>query len=80
MSGVEDLLALADRVEALGDITCPLCGETDFDVAGFVFSHQGWCEVQATAIAIGANRNSEIAAAIRARSLVSLPSDMEMGS
>lgn len=59
------LMALADKVAALGDITCPLCGETGFDVPGFVFSHDNWCEVRNACIISAASRNSEVAAAMR---------------
>ena len=57
---------LAERVEGLPDITCPLCGETGFDVPGFIFSHDNWCEVRKACIARMANRNEEVAAALRA--------------
>ena len=64
-AGVLEGLAL--RVEALGcDIVCPLCGEGDFDVPGFVNSHMyNGCEVM---LATGfANTSAEVAVAIRAQ-------------
>lgn len=61
----ETFLALAERCEAAGDLTCPLCGEGDFDIPGISNHWFKWCEVES---AIGTARdNAEVAAALRAR-------------
>ena len=64
------LLALADRVEKLGcDIVCPLCGEGDFDVPGYIYSHRSGrnCPVEVAANSCApANNNADVIAVIRA--------------
>jgi hypothetical protein len=61
----ENLNALADRVEALADLTCPLCGENGFDAPGISQHWSRWCEVERV---IGSSHNnSDVAAALRAR-------------
>ena len=64
----DELLELADRVEALGDIICPLCGETGFDIAGYLYSHRNGknCLVEVACHSVMGNRDSETAAALRA--------------
>jgi hypothetical protein len=76
---LEEMAALADRVEALGDITCPLCGEEGFDIPGYLYTHRNGrnCDVEAACHFVMANRNSEIAAALRARAQSHLSGKVE---
>ena len=60
----EVLIALAERVEAAGDLTCPLCGDEGFDVPGISMHWFKWCEVNT--IVGFAHSNSDVAAALRA--------------
>lgn len=56
---------LADRVAGLNYFACPMCGDDDFDVPGFVNHVDRWCEV---AKVIGVSRNNtDVAAALRAK-------------
>jgi hypothetical protein len=60
---VTDLLKLADRVEALGYVECPMCGEDEFDLCGLSMHLARWCPVNS---AIGLAKNDrEIAANLR---------------
>ena len=64
-AGDVELLALAARCEQMGYITCPMCGEDDFDILGFSLHISRWCEVEK---AIGESQNNtEVAASLRAR-------------
>lgn len=60
-----DLLKLAERIEALDEIECPLCGDGGFDAPGFGVHVFNRCVVSG---AIGvAETNADVAAALRAR-------------
>ena len=37
--------SISNILDRLTDITCPLCGETDFDGPGFVGHIDRWCEL-----------------------------------
>lgn len=62
-----DIETIANRVETLGDITCPLCGETGFDIPGYLYSHRNGrnCEVEAACHGILPQNNAEVAQAVR---------------
>lgn len=62
-------MTLADRIEGLEYFKCPLCGDGDFDIGGFLTSHlEGphGCPV-AWAYYTTTGSNAEVAAALRAR-------------
>ena len=63
--GLEELAA---RCEAMGDLTCPMCGEPGFDIPGFYYSHiEGGCEVVKAMNSCMPRDNAAIAAALRTK-------------
>jgi hypothetical protein len=60
---------LIEAVARMGDITCPLCGETGFDIPGYLYSHRNgrYCAVEAACHKVMAQNNSEVAAALTER-------------
>lgn len=59
------LLLLAERVEGLGNVICPFCGEDDFDLPGLAYHIAYYCDVHQ--LAINHQLNGDIASALRAR-------------
>lgn len=63
------LISALEKASALGSkITCPLCGEADFDARGLAMHFKlGWCDVAEAAIEEERRADAAHIASLRAR-------------